>query len=239
MIAGTVSAQTNSPNAVVRHGLTLNGRAEGNCQQLIGEAATFNSSATLLGDFLVPGTPTIKINGHPTWSGQITGDGSASPSGYKITLNSGATLGHIVIRTDPISLATVPMPPSPTGTRNITINKPSDVDHIGDWTTVKNLTLNSGSGNVTVPPGTYGTFTANSSGGTGFVFGIAGSPQPTVYNLQKLTLNSGSRLALAGPVVINVKDIVTVNGATAGDVGNPLALSLNVSNAGVTVNSGA
>jgi RHS repeat-associated protein len=237
LLAGPVAGQNNSPIAVVRHGLVLNGRAEGSCVQLTGEVATFNSPATLLGDFFVPGTPTIHVNGNVSWSGQVTGTGSASPSGYSITLNSGAHLGHIVIRTDPVTLNAVPVPPNPTGTRTITVNNPADAAAIGNWATVKNVTLNSGSGDVTVPPGTYGTFTSNTSGGKGFVFGVAG--HSSVYNLQGLTLNSASRLAVNGSVVINVKNAVTVNGATAGNAANPSALSLNVSSAGVTVNSGA
>jgi hypothetical protein len=38
-----------------------------------------------------------------------------------------------------------------------------------------------------LPPGSYGTFTAN--GGSGFIFGVAGATQPAVYNLQNLSLN--------------------------------------------------
>jgi len=235
LFAANVAAQ--SPNAIVRHGLVLNGRLEGNCQQLTGEAAVFNSPSNLVGDFLVPGTPTIHVNGTVFWSGQTTGTGSASPSGYSITLNSGAHLGHVVIRTNPITLNNVPVPPNPTGTRNITINSPADAAAVGNWATVKNVTLNSGSGNVTVPPGTYGTFTSNTSGGKGFVFGTAG--QTKVYNLQGLTLNSASRLTVLGSVVINIANAVTVNGAVAGNSTDPSALSVNVSSAGVTVNSGA
>jgi RHS repeat-associated protein len=193
----------------------------------------------MLGDFLVPGTPTIQVNGNVTWGGKVTGSGSASPSGYTITLNSGAHLGHVVIRTDPVALNAVPVPPNPTGTRNIVINSPADAAAVGNWATVKNVTLNSGSGNVVVPPGTYGTFVSNTSGGQGFVFGVSGSGQPTTYNLQGLTLNSSSKLTVIGSVVINVKGQVTVNGATMGDPANSSALALNVSSSGVTVNSGA
>jgi RHS repeat-associated protein len=236
LFAANVAAQ--SPNAVVRHGLVLNGRLEGNCQQLTGETAVFNSPSNLVGDFLVPGTPTIHVNGTVFWSGQTTGIGSSSPSGYSITLNSGAHLGHIVTRTNPITMPAVPVPPNPTGTRNITINSPADAAAVGNWATVKNVTLNSGSGNVTVPPGTYGTFTSNTSGGKGFVFGTAG--QSTVYNLQGLTLNSASRLTVVGTVVINIKNAVTVNAtAVVGNSATPSALSVNVSSAGITVNSGS
>ncbi len=45
--------------AITRHALQNNGRIEGSCQQLTGEGVNFNGGAVLLGDFLVPGTPTV------------------------------------------------------------------------------------------------------------------------------------------------------------------------------------
>ncbi len=42
----------------------------------------------------------------------------------------------------------------------------------GDFATIRNLTLNGGAGQVAVPPGTYGVFTAN--GTAGFILGVAG-----------------------------------------------------------------
>src|SRR5690606_22812809 len=127
----------------------------------------------------------------------------------------GAHLDHLVTRTDPGTLATIPAPPNPSGTRNINIDNPSQAANVGDWATVRDVNLNSNAGNVAVPPGTYGNFTASNSDGSGFVFGVAGSTTPAVYNLQQLTLNSNSRLTLVGPVIITVKNQVAVNSNTA------------------------
>ena len=227
--------------AITRHALQNNGRIEGSCQQLTGEGVNLNSGAVFTGDFLVPGTPTVQLNGSPTWSGQQTSTGSASPTGYTITVNSGVQMRYLVKRTDPVTLATVATPPSPAGTRQVTINSASDVSNIGSWTTVKDLTLNSNAGSVTVPAGTYGTFNASNSNNTGFVFGTAGATTASVYNLQALTLNSNSRLTAVGPVVINVAGQVLVNSNTAivGSTSNSGWLQLNDAGAGVTLNSGS
>jgi len=61
-------------------------------QVALPESIAFNSSAGVSGDLLVPGTPTIQQNGHPTYGGTIDNTGSASPSNYTITLNSNAVL---------------------------------------------------------------------------------------------------------------------------------------------------
>ena len=227
--------------AITRHALTNNGRIEGSCQQLTGEGVNLNSGAVFTGDFLLPGTPTVQVNGNPTWSGQQTGTGSTSPTGYTITVNSGVQMRYLVKRTDPVTLASVATPPSPTGTRQVTINSPSDASSVGNWTTVKDLTLNSGAGNVSVPAGTYGTFNASNSNNTGFVFGTAGATTASVYNLQALTLNSNSRLTVVGPVIINVAGQVLVNSNTAivGSTSNSGWLQLNDAGAGVTLNSGS
>ena len=76
------------------------------------------------------------------------------PSNYTVTLNGGTTLGHVVRRTDPVSLPIVTAPNPPTGTRTVTINNSSQI--AGDWTTVRNLTVNSNVGQIAVPAGAYG-----------------------------------------------------------------------------------
>src|SRR5262252_4589104 len=93
--------------AAVRHAPVINGHVEGSVRQLTGENVTLNSSAFVSGDLLVPGTPTLHINGTPAFGGVVNGTGSITPTNYTVTLNSGSTLGHLVRRTDPITLADV------------------------------------------------------------------------------------------------------------------------------------
>ena len=71
IILPTVSrAQTQLANgsgvALVRHAPTLNGNIDGSVQHMLGEAVTLNGGAAVTGDLLVPDTPTVRLNGHPS-----------------------------------------------------------------------------------------------------------------------------------------------------------------------------
>ena len=76
VFAATAPAQTTNFAVTVCHAPSLNGngRIEGSLQQLLGENATLNGGFTLTGDLLVPGTPTLRVNGNPTFAGTIAGD---------------------------------------------------------------------------------------------------------------------------------------------------------------------
>ena len=150
---------------MVRHAPSLNGtgRIEGSAQQLLGESVTLNSGFVMTGDLIVPGIPTIITNGSPSFAGVIVGTGSTTPTGYSVTLNGGVSLQYLRTRSNAVSLPTVTPPPSPTGTRSVTISAAGQ--SIGDPTTLKNLTLNGNVGQIAVPLGTYGNFIAN--GGSG------------------------------------------------------------------------
>ncbi|HWA08481.1 MAG TPA: MBG domain-containing protein [Opitutaceae bacterium] len=220
-----------SIGALVRHGPALNGGLDGSLQVLLPESTTLNGSAWVSGDLLVPGTPTVQLNGHPAYGGTINGTGAASPSNYTITLNGNALLRHVVRQTDAIALPAVAAPPAPAGTRSVSINAAGQP--VGDFATLRNLTLNTNGGQVAVPAGTYGTFTAN--GSSGFVFGDPNATEPVVYNLQGLTLNGTSRLTIVGPVVLNLAGGVSLNG-TVTTSGHPEWLALNLAAGGLTLN---
>ena len=107
-----------------------------------------------------------------------TGGGAATPTNHRLTLNGGAMLRHLARRVDAPAWFTVDAPPAPLGTRDVVLNSPGA--GAGDFSTLRHLTLNSGAGVVAVPPGTYGSFTAN--GGSGFRIGVAGAVAPVAYN---------------------------------------------------------
>lgn len=227
------SAQTNLA-VTVRHAPSLNaGRIEGSLQQLLGESCVINGGAVLTGDWLVPGTPKVKLNGSPVFAGVIPGTGATKPSGYTLTLNGGVTLRHVRTRTDPVSLPFVATPPGPSGTRSVTVNVPGQ--SIGNFATLRNLTLNGNVGLVSVPPGTYGHLTANA--GSGFVLGSVGSSSPAVYSLQSLTLNGVTDVRVVGPVIVTVACGVTLNGRV-GATNHPAWLQLRSASGGVTLNGG-
>jgi hypothetical protein len=102
---------------------------------------------------------------------------------------------------------------------------------------LRNLTLNSNAGQIAVPAGAYGDFTAN--GESGFTLGVAGSVLPSIYYFQRLALNSRSRIEIAGPVIVVVANSVSVNGGAIGNVDHPAWLTLNIYSGGLTLNGGA
>lgn len=231
-VLSAAQAQPFSGTALVRHAPTLNGNVEGSIHQMTAENATLNGGARVTGDLFVPGTPTVRLNGSPAYGGTQDGTGSATPTNRTITLNGGASLGHVVRRTDAIALPAVAAPPPPTGTRSVSLNKSGQSP--GDFSTLKNLTLNSNVGQIVVPPGTYGNFNANS--GSGFVLGVAGATTPAVYNFQNLTLNSNSGFTVVGPVEVTVDGGFSTN-TTMGAPGHPGWLKLRIAGGGLSLAS--
>jgi len=218
--------------ALVRHATSLNGGIDGSIQILTPENVTLNGNASISGDLLVPGSQAIRLNGSPLFGGTIDGPGSADPSGYTVTLNSGAVLRHLARRVDALALPVVAAPPEPTGTRNVSLNQAGQ--SAGDFATLRNLTLNSNVGLIAVPPGTYGSFAAN--GGSGFILGVAGSTVPSVYNLQNLTLNGGSRLEIVGPIILKLNGGLSVNSNVTFSGHAVEWLSLELASGGLSLN---
>jgi rhamnogalacturonan endolyase len=230
--AGAVSGRLEvTVTALVRHAPTMNGDVDGSVQLLLPENVTLNSGAGITGDLLVPGAPALRRNGSGSFGGTREGPGAATPTGYQVTLNSGTVLRYLVRRVDAIAVPVVPAPQRPAGTRHLALNSPGQ--SIGNVATLRDLTLNSKAGEVAVPPGAYGVFTAN--GSSTLVLGSAAVAEPAVYHLQALTLNSGARLRLLGPVVIRLGGDLVVNG-TLGTPGQSLVVESPTASA--TFNSG-
>ncbi|MDQ5977826.1 MAG: Chitodextrinase [Verrucomicrobiota bacterium] len=225
-----LAAQAQTGTAWVRHAPTLNGRVEGSIQVMTAENVTLNGGAQVEGDLLLPGTPSVQLNGNPTYVGTRDGTGGVAPANHKVTLNGGASLNHVVRRTDGVSLPTVETPPQPTGTRSVSLN--NSTESPGDFVTLRNLTLNSKVGQIAVPPGTYGSFIANA--GSGFALGVAGATSPAVYDFQNLTLNSNSTFAVVGPVIVTVADGFSTN-ANMGAPDHPEWLNLRIAGGGLVV----
>jgi RHS repeat-associated protein len=211
--------------AVVRHAPQLNsGRVEGTLWQLTGEDTLFDGKDTITSDLLVPGTPEVTADASASYGGTVEGTESSEPSDYTLTITGSASLRHVVTRTDPIELQDVAFPPAPTGTRDVQLRKAGDP--LGNPATLRHLDISGNAGSVAVPPGTYGSFTV--SGRNALVFGVAGSTEPAVYNLEELTLTGGSELRLAGPVRLRVRNAVTLVGSAVGAADDPKRLLLEV-----------
>ncbi len=225
--------------ALVRHAPKLNGDIDGSVQVLLPETTTLaedttlNFNATVSGDLLVPGTPAVQLNGHPVYGSTIDGPGSVSPSNYSVVLNGNALLRHVVRRTNAVTLPVVAAPSAPVGTRTVVLDNASQ--SAGDFTTLRNLTLNGSVGPVAIPPGVYGTFVAND--GNSFVLGVPGGVDPAMYQFQALTMNGGSRLEIVGPVFLTLAGSTVFN-APAGAPEHPEWLTLAVAVGGVTLSGG-
>ena len=212
--------------AVVRHSVTLlnSGRVEGSLWQLMPEDVTLDGTDTITTDLLVPGTPVV-LHSHPaTYAGTLVGSENPLPSDYTITIKGSASLRHVVARTNPIELENVSAPPAPAGTRDVSISHAGET--IGDPATLRNLSISGSATTIAVPPGTYGQFSV--AGRNVLVFGDASSETPTVYNLEELTLTGSSELRLAGPIVLTVKNRVTLSGSTLGAAADPKRLLLKI-----------
>jgi RHS repeat-associated protein len=218
--------QVHEQIAIVRHAPIIDsGRIEGALWQLTGESLTLDGTDVITSDLLVPGSPTVSVSGSANFEGTIEGQENTQPSDHTISITGNATLRHLITRTNPTELEAVAAPPAPAGTRDVALNQAGQ--SAGDWTTLRNLTLTGKAGSVAVPPGTYGAFAA--SGRNSFILGVANSTEPTVYNLERLSLAGGSDLILAGPIVLTVKDTVTMVGSTVGAADNPRLLILKIS----------
>lgn len=214
--AASLIAQTGT--ALVRHAPNLSGSVEGSVQLLLGESVTLGGTATLTGDLLVPGTPTIQVNGSAHSGGTVDGSGSATPSSYSVTLNDSSSVRTVVRRTDAIALPAVSPSSPPIGTRTVMLNAPGQDP--GDFATVRNLLLASGFGPLALPGGTYGDVIANAR--STLILGVAGSTVPTVYNFQTLTLNSSAVLQIAGPVIVTLNIKIAMSaGVTLGSPDHP------------------
>jgi cytoskeletal protein CcmA (bactofilin family) len=229
--AGTLEIESAT---LVRHMTSLNGSIDGSVQVGAAENVTLGGNSRITGDLLVPGMPEIRLTGRPTFDGALEGDGSSDPSAHTITLDGAAALRHVVRRIDPLTLPTVGAPSQPTGTRSVTINQPGE--SAGDFTTVRNLTLKSDVGLVSAPPGAYGSFSANS--GSGFILGEAGAG-PSIYYLQNLTLNGGSRIEVIGPVILVLNRGLSVNSSVTFS-NHPFEwLTLKFASGGLSLNGAA
>jgi rhamnogalacturonan endolyase len=222
--------------ALVRHAPTLNGDIDGSIQVLEPENVTFNGSSLVSGDLLIPGTPTVHRNGSsPVLAGIRDESGGAAPTNHTVTLNGHSMLRYLVRRVDAIAFPTVNAPQAPAGTRDVALNTASQ--SAGDFATLRNLTLNASAGIRAVPAGAYGDLTAN--GNNGFVLGVAGATEASVYQLQHLALNGHAALRVVGPVVIRLAGGLTINGSEIGASDHPDWLVLQLAQGGVTLNRGS
>ncbi len=234
--AGTAAATLRIGVTVLTgHAPSLSGSSavEGSMEVVTGESFTLSGATTVAGDLLLPGTPTIKLSGRGAYGVLIDGTGATAPAGYTVSLSGSAVVGRVLRRVDPDVLPVVAVPPAPAGTRSVQLTRAGASP--GDFATLRDLTLTGAAGHVTVPAGNYGTFRAT---GGGFVLGVAGALEPSVYSFDSLTLTGTGDILVVGPVIVTLANGATFNTT----VGNPLRpdfLVLRTANGGVTLSGTA
>lgn len=239
VVSGPVTIQANTVQPGIA-GLVLDemkvssATVQGSLQLLTGsDDVKFDGNATMTGALYVPGSPSAKLSGKASIGTTVIGPGSASPSDYTVSLTGNSTLGSLVTQINPVAMPVVAAPPKPTGNRKVKLDK-SD-DQVGDWTTVKDLTISGKAPAVTMPAGTYGDVSV--SGGGTLVLGVIGSTTPAVYNFQELSLSGNATLQVVGPVVITVDEDVSLSGQVNA-TGNAAWLTLRIHDGGLSLSGG-
>ncbi len=232
----TVTTQTDTlTDAVIsrRRPTISSGRIEGSLRVLHGESFAIGGSPQIWGDIFLPGTPAIQLNGAAQHGGVVSSGGAALPN-YSLTLSGGITLpGKIHTQTD-----AAPLPsdfpssvPGAAGTRSITVSSQSDIALIGNWQTVRDLSVTRSGLTVHVPPGNYGTFTVNGNSRLNFTAGT--------YNFANtFNLDGSASLQATGLVTINVSENLTINSGAVvlGSYTAPGDVHLNVLGSSLKVN---
>ncbi len=208
------------------------GRVKGTVRVMTGGNFNLNSGLTVDGSLQVPGTPEIRVNGDATSPAIQDSTGSLQPSNYRLTLNSGISLGGITRRVDGEALPAAVAPVAGTGTRHVQLNQAGD--NAGDFATIRTLTLNAQGTSVSLPPGRYERITVNGASTVLLEAGSAASP--ALYEIQQLDLNGGSRIDVSGPVELRLKNSLNANGYL-GHPSHPEWLAMSISSGSFTLNS--
>jgi hypothetical protein len=226
-------ATASGPTTIwVRHAPVLGQRTtvNGSVQVLSPENITLGQEVSIFGELRVPGSPSLRVKDQAWFGTQRDGTGLVTPTNYSVTLQERALVRELVRRTDAVALPTVAAPSASTGTRSVSLS--STTQSVGSFSTLRDLTVKDKAGFVTVPTGTYGTFTAGDH--AGFVLGLVGATVPSTYTFQKLDLGENGSLQIVGPVVVTLATGVTLR-SEVGRADHPEWLTLRVASGGVTL----
>lgn len=216
--------------ALVRHAPRLQGGIDGSLEVLGGEDVKLSGRAWIAGDLLLPGTPSLDLHGLPMAAGTYDAGQTEEPRDYTVALGGTSVVRYVVREIEPLEMPVVAMPLPPSGTRDVTLG--GEDLAAGDFTSIRDLTVDENVGEVIVPSGVYGALTVER--GNTLVLGHPGGSGPDVYHLRSLTLRRGARLEIDGPVLIVLADGASIAGL-AGNADRPEWLTIAVAAGGVTV----
>jgi len=220
------------PAVLVEHAPQINGIVEGDLQINTGESVYLNSGGEIHGSLMVPGTPIVHNS-----IGELPvsyGSGSEEPTSYSIYLNNGFVLSELQQQTDSLPMREALTPLNPEGTRSVVLD--SEDDDVGDFSTVRNLSVNGSIGSLQVPEGSYGNFICNAE--TVLVLGSSDSAEVSVYYFENLILNPVSQIEVVGPVALVIGQGLNLNSGVVGNSEHPEWLTLHLPNSGLNLGSG-
>lgn len=230
----TVAVAAESGTVWVRHAPVIRGRIDGSVQVMANEEITLSGAAAVTGDLRVPGRPAVKVSGAANWGALVDLTAGPVASAPVIVLEGGAQVQRIVRGVSPVVLAW-PVPLRVVaGTRSVALTRPADA--VGDFATVKNLTVGAGAGPRTIPAGVYGDLALE--GRATVVLGVAGATSPAFYQFNQLQVTPQASVTVVGPVVVTVAGELTCGG-TMGTAAQPEWLRLNVVAGNATLTAGA
>lgn len=227
LIGAVVNRATLNANSRFTGSIVLN-------QPVSGDFIMNSNAKIFQGNLYVPGTPQVQMHQNAVIQGReflfdgteivpasntqqiVDLNGDPLPDNYKIIMNANTLIeGKIYRRVDlPIAIPELDPMPNLSGAQSINLN----------------------SGQQTLPPGNYGNL--NTSSNTKFIFGVEGSSEPAVYNINSINLNSNSTIEIVGPVIINLQNGMSIgSNTTLGNPNDSSLLQLNIHNGGLTLNS--
>ena len=227
------SGRAQSGTASVNHAPEISGVIEGSVHVMQPEDIAVDGRASI-GTLLVPGSPTVRINGRPSYGGVTVGGGAAEPANHRVLIGGAARVSQLRTRVDMKPAPSPVVTQLPTGFRSVMLS--TSAQEVGDFSTVRHLTVTGAGGSVAVPPGAYGAFAAN--GSRGFTLGVEGSTRPVAYSFERLSLNGQTELHVISPVVLTLGGEVIVNSAV-GSAEHPHWLQIRFPSDGLVLNGGA
>lgn len=220
--------------ALVRHAPICEGSIDGSVQMLSGESVALNGAAWISGDLLVPGTPTLELAGMPMMAGSVDATGDAAPANYVVALNGTPVLRYLLRRIDPLPIPIVPAPPGPDGTGSLVLR--SSNFSVGDWTTVRDVSIAGGVSGISMPAGSYGRLVVDT--GADVSIGRPEALVPDVYRFRSIAVRRGAQVRVRGPVLLISAAAMDVDGEV-GDVVHARWMTAAFANGGMTLRPGA
>lgn len=230
----TLETMTVSVTALVRHAPIINGSVDGSVQVMSGENVLFRGNAWVSGDVLVPGTPSLALDGFPMVAGTYDEAGAATPSNYSVTLAGSSIIRYLVRRIPAPSLPQVSKPSASKQTLDLTLTSRDSIP--STFVDIRNLVLDGDVGTVALTAGTYGDLLVK--GSSTVVLGRVGSVDPSIYFLQSLSVADTAQVQVIGPVLLVLANGARVGGIV-GNAAHPQWLTFAVATGGVTWYSGS